>query len=209
MSQFLAPIHTWLFNKILVLEEIEQAIAVNLDSEDLKQKHQKLFEVYGDYMPNKALEEIIDATNIHAWLQDKITKAETRQAALIHELMEGSSDAVEGVNNVYYQSGIRVASKFNTKLNDPSEIFNALNNVLLEGMPCDRVNQPVEQSEDKMVWKTAVCVHKNNWETSGVDVAYFYGFREQFTKGFVKAISNNCTYTYTNDGEQLNVIEKK
>ena len=208
MSQFLAPVHTWLFNKILVLEEIEQGIVNGLDSEDLKAKYNQLKEAFGEPLPNKPLEEMIDESNIHGWLQEKITKAESRQAALVSVLMEGSSDAIEGVKNVYHQTGIRVAARFSTKVNEPSEIYSALNNVLLEGMPCDRVNQVVEQSDDKMVWKTATCVHKNNWESNGVDVAYFYSFRAAFTKGFVETLSANCTYTYTNETEQLHTISK-
>lgn len=208
MSQFLAPIHTWLFNKILVLEEIEQGIVLGLDSEDLKSAYGKLQASYGSPLPNKPLEEMIDPSNIHGWLQDKITKAESRQAALVSHLMAGSSDAVEGVKNVYYQTGSRVATRFEKKLEAPSDLFEALNNVLLEGMPCDRVNQVIEQNDDRIQWQTTTCVHKDNWENNGVDVAYFYSFREAFTKGFVTTLSQSCSYTYSNETEQLHTITK-
>ena len=208
MSKFLAPIHTWLSNKILVLEDVEKAIVSSLDSDEQKAFADQLQEMYGQFTPNEPLESLIDQSNIHGWLQDKITRAESRQAALVSRLMADSSDAAEGIANIYYQEGLRVADRFHNKLSDAREIFSALNNVLLEGMPCDRVNAPVEESQDKMVWKTAICVHKNNWENKGVDVAYYYAFREAFTKGFVETIGDGFSYTYSNAADQIHTITK-
>lgn len=209
MSQFLAPIHTWLFNKIVILEDIEKGIVAGLDSKDLKDAYGDIQEKFGDFMPDQPLENLIDQSNIHGWLQDRITKAESRQAALVHLLMAHSSDAVEGVANIYHSAGNRIGKKFDANLNSAAEIFNALNNALLEGMPCDRVNFPIDQSDERMVWKTSQCVHKNNWESNGVDVAYYYTFREAFTKGFVETIGNGFTYTYINAADQIHTIEKQ
>ncbi len=208
MSQFLAPIHTWLFHKILVLENIEKDIAASFDNDVLTAKHEGLLAEFGPYIPDAPLDTLIDTSNIHGWLQASITRAETRQAALVHILMDNSSDVIEGITNVYYQAGIKTAKTMNTTIDEPVQIFNALNNVLLEGMPCDRVNQVVEQNPDKMVWKTQQCVHKNNWESNGVDVAYFYAFREAFSKGFVETISSQCSYSYSNVTEQLHELVK-
>jgi len=208
MSQFLAPIHTWLFNKILVLENIERDLVNSVEENGLKEYHQKLQIEFGDYIPNQPLEEIIDETNIHGWLQGRITMAETRQAAFINKLMSVSKNAVEGINNIYYQAGQKTASELGVTIDQPAEIFQALNNVLLEGMPCDRVNSVTNQSEESITWKTQTCVHKNNWESNGVDVEYFYGFRAAFTKGFTETVGNGLAYTYTNEGEQVHTISK-
>lgn len=208
MSQFLAPIHTWLFKKILVLETIEKDIVNSFDNEVYAEKHAALLEEFGPLIPDQALESMIDESNIHGWLQAKITMAESRQAALVKILIEANEGSVEAITNIYRQAGIKEAKALGGLINNPAEVFQALNNVLLEGMPCDRVNKVVEEGEDKFVWITTTCVHKNNWENNGVDVAYFYRFRAAFSQGFVRTISNQLSYTYTNDTQQVHTLMK-
>lgn len=209
MSQFLAPVHTWLFNKIVVLENIEKDIVLSVEDNSVKDAHNELIAKFGDFLPDQPLETMIDESNIHGWLQDRITVAETRQAAFVNKLMEVSENATEGVSNVYYQNGIQIAESMGNKIEDPAQIFQALNNVLLEGMPCDRVNSVIEQNDEMISWKTSTCVHKNNWENQGVNVDYFYTFRAAFTKGFVETLSSKLGYVYTNDGVQLHKIAAK
>jgi len=209
MSKFLAPIHGWLFNKILILETIEKELVIELESKPLIEKHNFLLEEYGQYIPDQPLAEIIDQSNIHGWLQKRITIAETRQAAFVNELVLDNRSAIEAIMNVYRKVGIPVAKEANLQLDDPTEIFNALNNVLLEGMPCDRVNVVIEQNNQKINWKTQNCVHKTNWETGGTDVGYFYKFREAFTGGFVQTVNDDFNYNYTFEEEQLHEITRK
>ncbi len=209
MSQFLAPIHTWLFNKIVVMENIEKNIVSSVEDNSLKDAHNELVNKFGGFIPDQPLETMIDESNIHGWLQDKITTAETRQAAFVHKLIEVSDHAAEGIKNVYFQTGVETAMAMEVNLDDPAEVFQALNNVLLEGMPCDRVNSVIEQNDDTITWKTSTCVHKNNWENQGVNVEYFYDFRAAFTKGFVETLSQKLGYVYSNEGVQLHKIAVK
>lgn len=199
MSKFLAPIHTWLFNKIVLLETIEKSIIHEFNSDANIALLNQLKETFGDFIPNLPLEDLIDQSNIHGWLQERINIAENRQAAFIHQLIEQSKDNLEIIKSVYFKEGLRQGELVKTTVTGPNEIFQALNNVLLEGMPCDRVNSVVEQSPDKIVWNTLLCVHKNNWESNQVNVEYYYDFRASFTKGFVEGINHNFTYIYTND----------
>lgn len=209
MSKFLAPIHGWLFNKILILETIEKELVNALDSKSLVEKHDALLEEYDQYIPDQPLAEIIDQSNIHGWLQKRISISETRQAAFVNELILDNHNAVEAIMNVYRKVGVSVAKEANLQIDDPTEIFNALNNVLLEGMPCDRVNAVIEQNEQKIIWKTQNCVHKTNWEAGGTDVGYFYKFREAFTRGFVQTVNGNFNYNYLFEKEQVHEITRK
>lgn len=209
MSQFLAPIHTWLFNKIVILENIEKNIVASVEDNSVKEAHNELSSKFGTFIPNQPLETMIDESNIHGWLQDKITVAETRQAAFVNKLMEVSENAVEGVTNVYFQTGVDTAKAMEASIDSPADLFQALNNVLLEGMPCDRVNSVIEQTDDMITWKTSTCVHKNNWESQGVNIDYFYGFRAAFTKGFIETLSSKFAYDYSNEGVQLHKIVAK
>lgn len=209
MSQFLAPIHTWLFNKIVVLENIEKKLVASVDNNTSKEAHDILVNKFGDFIPNQPLKTMIDESNIHGWLQEKITIAETRQAAFVNKLIEVNDNAMEGISTVYYQTGVETAIAMESKLEDPADLYQALNNVLLEGMPCDRVNSVIEQNNDMITWKTSTCVHKNNWESQGVNVDYFYDFRAAFTKGFIETLSTKFGYNYSNDGVQLHEIAIK
>lgn len=206
MSQFLAPIHTWLFNKIVLLEEIEKQIVDSVDNEDLKAKHTELQNEIGEFIPKKPIEELIDLSNIHGWLQERITIAELRQARFVNALMESSSMSVEGISNIYEKAGINAATSLDVTIEDPSEVFKLLGNVLLEGMPCDRVNKVVTQEENTITWLTTTCVHKKNWEQAGVAIENYYKFREAFTSGFVKTLNSKMSYTYTLASEQSHTI---
>lgn len=208
MSLFLAPIHEWLFNKIIILENIEKEIVKEFESDELLKYHSELCEKFGDYIPNKPLEELIDQSNIHGWLQNRITVAESRQAALVKELtLEG--DNAEKIRSVYYSEGKRIAEITEKKFSTPAEVFNELSNILLEGMPCDRVNRILESDDDNMIWEISQCVHKANWESSGVEVEYYYTFRESFIKGFVENISDDFGYLYNNGEVQMSKIFRK
>lgn len=206
MSLFLAPIHTWLFNKILILENIEKEIVTIINDEKITQMHQKLLVQYGDFIPDEPLENLIDQTNIHGWLQERITLGEIRQAALVNALVTLDEKNWEKVKTAYYNVGGEVAPKSGNLVTDPAVAFEMLNNVLLEGMPCDRVNKVVEQTANKITWVTTSCVHKANWESENVPVENFYRFKEAFTQGFVKAINENMIYTYEMNPQQTHQI---
>lgn len=209
MSQFLAPIHTWLFDKIVILENIEKSILESVEDDSLKDIHKELETKFGNFIPDQPLETIIDESNIHGWLQEKITTAETRQAAFVNKLMEASENAAESITTIYYQAGVQKAKALEATIEVPVELFQALNNVLLEGMPCDRVNSIIEQNSEAISWKTSTCVHKNNWESQGVNIDFYYKFRAAFSKGLVETLSTKFGYVYSNDGVQLHEIAIK
>ena len=86
MSAFLAPIHTWLFNKIKLAQDLEKDI-VNLHIDKFKESAIKIQkeanDIYGQYIEEKPLEDLIDVKNIHGWLQDRIKEVESRSAYII------------------------------------------------------------------------------------------------------------------------------
>lgn len=204
MSKTLAPIHSGLYKKIMLFENIEKLIVKNTQRE---QGHQILVERFGDYLPNEPLEDIIDHNNIHGWLQNRITIAEKRQASLIFALMNSDTKLLEIVKEVYRKVGKETSAYFNAKT--AVDAFTALNQVLLEGMPCDRVNKVMEQSEEQMQWQTVNCVHKDNWDSQGVDVDLFYKFREAFALAFVTGLGEAFMYKYSNEFGQIHSITMK
>jgi len=213
MSRFLGPIHHWLYNKINLLEDIEQGILTNVvgasEQESLKSE---LIETYGPYLNHAPLETLIDQDNIHGWLQNKIKIAEQRQSKMIQHLVAKDGESVyEKISDIYASFGRKNGSVISGEQSDsPELIFKSLDNFLLEGMPCDRVNAVTENTADKLQWQKDRCVHAPFWNEGGTDVTRYYAFREAFSKAFVEAANSNYTYNFElKNGLQYHMISKK
>jgi len=170
MRAFLAPIHTWLFSKILLAEELETNLKKSyIDKyKDIANEVSKKSLAYGGPIDTgKDIEDVIDVSNIHGWLQDKIEKVETRTAYIITEMVKMYGEEAKAIAMECYAEQGKIAGetlKSKDKLIGPEEIFNALNNYLLEGMPCDRVTRLIKSENDIYEWETTSCIHKNYWE---------------------------------------------
>ncbi len=105
------------------------------------------------------------------------------------------------IHRIYETQGKKAGNevKANTSINDAREIFTEMNNYILDGMPCDRVNEIVENSENKVVWKRRVCVHKDIFDKVGLDVGVFYSLREKWIENFVSEINSNFKYIHNED----------
>ena len=89
MSKFLGPVHFWLYRKIQFQESlidalISYAVQEGWNDEDLTRY---------SCQDRRQLDEIIDETNIHGWLQARIQDAEKRYAALVLHLV-GSDETL-------------------------------------------------------------------------------------------------------------------
>lgn len=211
MSQFLAPIHQWLFDKIRIMESIEKAIIqTEYSGEEQSAVMADLSEKAGNYLADAPLADLIDPGNIHGWLQDTISVVETRQSFLIRKLLSEDTEALDRIKKVYGNFGEQKGKEISSeKPEDADSLFQVLNNYLLEGMPCDRVNVVTEKELDKLAWRTERCVHAGNWEKGGTDVEVYYELRASFTKEFIKAANPAFDYNFQlTDGVQQHIILK-
>ena len=210
MSLYLGKVHYWLFNKIIWFQNLEIEL-VNLAKEkgiDEDELLSYLKDNYGDRIENKPLEEIIDTSNIHGWLQNKITISEKRLAKVTKELLT-LENIKEEIEKVYKNQGIKAAKEVNEeeKLgNNAVELFNLVNDYILDGMPCDRVNEVLLQEEDQVLWKRRVCVHEDIWNSEGLEVNYFYNLRDLWIETFIKEVNNEFNYKKLSEIEMT--IEK-
>lgn len=203
MSLFLGKIHYWLFNKIVWFENLEEEIIKLAKEEGINTSElvNELNSKYGEKLPNLPLEEMIDTSNIHGWLQDKIHSAEYRLASLTNKVLE-KTDGREKLEELYKRQGLIAASEAienNKTVSDAFSIFNAINDYVLDGMPCDRVNEIVSNEEDKLVWKRRLCVHKEIWDAVGGNVDVFYNLRNTWIKTFVATVNSNYEYKVLGD----------
>ncbi|WP_238882397.1 hypothetical protein [Clostridium sp. YIM B02551] len=192
MSLFLGKIHYWLFNKITWFEGIEEEIQNMLENKGYKVDEwiAEIYNKYGEPTEKKPLEDMIDTSNIHGWLQEKITSAESRQAALITKgVKEIGESFLESVKEIYIEKGKKNAEEYlneGNSIESPAEAFTAVNNFILDGMPCDRVNEIVENSEEHIVWQSTMDIHGQYWNIVGGNVNSFYELRDEWIKAFVE-----------------------
>ena len=206
MSLFLGKIHYWLFNKVLWFEGLEGEI-IKLAKDkgiDVEKLEAEINSKYGAKTHNKNLEDMIDTSNIHGWLQGKIHSAEGRMAAWTKVILENNQDYILDMRKVYENQGVNAANEAKESLENinAETIFNSMNDYILDGMPCDRVNEVIDSSEESIMWKRRVCVHKNIWENEGILVDVFYELRENWINAFVNTMNNDYEYVKLEDNIQ-------
>lgn len=207
MSAFLGPIHHWLFKKIVLFEELEKNIITNLSlrygEASMKEIKADVEKQFGAFLPEKPLEMLIDTNNIHGWLQNRIAIAETRHAAMIKRALDSFSDeALEIVEKAYVKQGQEIGTELaNTKVvSTAPELYQELNNYLLEGMPCDHVNNIISSAEDVIQWQITHCLHKSYWSRVGMNIDIMYNLRFHWVKAFVEQTNNHYTYIVDRQG---------
>lgn len=203
MSAFLGPIHHWLYNKIQIQQElIEGIIEISNKNNDrgmdlLKELNNR----YGE-SEKRPLEEVIDVSNIHGWLQTLVSQVEYKLAYGASIMLERNPEQKEEIESFFYKKG-QEKSLLEASAN-PSEIYKAISDSLLDGMPCDHAYSVVEESEDHITWKRNACVHKQYYDAVGGDAKNYYDFREAFIKGFL----SNMSVTYEQIDDVTSIIKR-
>lgn len=199
MSAILGPIHHWLFRKIKIQNDLTNAIIdVAKDKEinvaplaDIDEKFSSL--------PEGDLGNIIDPTNIHGWLQDKIAIVERRLAYVTKTLTDNNPDAIGVICECAREFGVKNAVEADAT---PADGFEYYENTFVSGMPCDGVNMVVNEDSDEITWQETVDIHKQYWDEVGVDVALFYEIRNAMIEG-VFAGSDLSYYNLGNGSYKL------
>ena len=203
MSKFLAPIHTWLFNKIKLHEELELNLINSYTTafgDSISDLVSKNYEDFGFPLEDKPLEDLIDTSNIHGWLQGRIKITETRCASLITNVINKFGDEAINISlNIYSQQGINSGTDALLSYGSPSapKIYEAIGNYMLDGMPCDSANNVISKDENCIEWKTSHCLHKDYWFTGSANITFQYKLRYFWIKSFVETLNGNYSYHTT------------
>lgn len=188
MSAFLGPIHYWLYGKIKLQEDLVDQVVSLAKEEGLADMGTTLISKYGQF-DRSPLETIIDGSNIHGWLQDKVSRAEYKLAEGVTTLLNQDASLLDQLETIFYAAGEERASGLlqEEDLTLP-RIYKAISDSLLDGMPCDRAVAIVREEEDEIVWKTMQCVHECYWNEVNGDIRHYYKLREAYLNGFAKAL---------------------
>lgn len=198
MSAFLGPIHYWLFSKIKLQDSFNKEILSSLGDESLKND---LHRRYGQ-LEEGELAEIIDETNIHGWLQERVSLVENHLAYLTIRLKEKEGENLEKICGLARAFGNTRAAK---ELKNPRDAYDYLENLLLNGMPCDRVNAIVAEEKDRLVWERTKEIHAVYWMSQGADVADYYKIRKAMIEGIFE--DSHISFKETKEGRF--VVEKE
>lgn len=210
MSAFLGYIHHWLYKKINLVVEREQLIyqkAEELCGSTAEELQSQVWQIYGAPVTDAKLEDVIDHNNIHGWLQRQVTIAETREAALINELVDTCGDAARNIVKDAYQEHGNLCGQ-DAKQQDKYEvatangIYQAIQDYLLNGMPCDQGDIVTTDEPGRVVWEGDVCLQERNWAKAGVDKKLMKELYQQWFTGFVKALNPDFSYRQTGDTVQ-------
>lgn len=183
MSAFLGPIHYWLYHKILIQNDLVNQV-VSFGEEYIPSLKEQLDERYGVVM-DRPLEEMIDQGNIHGWLQEQVSIVEYKLAHAVTMILE-KGQYQDALHHIFYECG-KAHSADHTA--DIGKIYLFLNDSLLDGMPCDRANVTVSETDEEIIWKRNVCVHSKYWDQVGGDSSIYYDLRDSLIQGMLENTS--------------------
>jgi hypothetical protein len=139
MSAFLGPIHFWLYDKIKIQNEIVEEI-LDYAEKNNENIRSELYAKFGDG-DLKPLSEVIDVTNIHGWLQERVARVERKLAYLVPKLIDNNPDDFNVIKDIFESKGAEVSTL--DKDSSLEEAYKGINDTLLDGMPCDRANSVI------------------------------------------------------------------
>lgn len=180
MSAFLGPIHTWLFNKIKFQDAMTDAILDLADDHGYSKELRARTDGRYGVLEKGNLEDMIDTGNIHGWLQEKVSLVENRLAYVVTELLEPDQERLSHITEAVMEFGKRNSVDKNITVR---KAYDYLESTLLNGMPCDRVNELVRETEDNLVWRQTQDIHGTYWTMIHGDVTHYYTLRESLIKG--------------------------
>jgi len=194
MSAFLGPIHYWVYHKIELQEEfVKDILELSASRSWDNELAHKLSEKYGT-IGTEPLEDIIDVSNIHGWLQSKLSVTEGRLALAVTELL--AQDA--GRKDILVQTAYDFGRKHGiSKEADAEKAFQAISDSLIDGMPCDGVNELLEQGKAYTSWQQTACVHSRYWEQVQGSIEVYYELRKAIIEGMLS--QTNLEFTVKPD----------
>ena len=185
MSSFLAPIHFWLYDKINAQEELVRDIASFAKSKGYIQDA-------GEYSaePLPELSVAIDLGNIHGWLQEKIEESERRLARLVTDIVRADETRLSAIEEAARAFGSRHAVPKNA---DAQDAHKAVNDLLVNGMPCDTVESVTESASERVAWKSTADLHAPYWTQIGGKGEHYWKIRAAVIGGMLSGSSLEFT----------------
>ncbi len=192
MKEKLAPIHFIQHQRIHLQEQLESYLSVRFGMEN---KLNDLENQHGTPSTDAMLSDQIDHDNIHGWLEGHLIANEKRLSGLLAEIMKNTE--IAALHDAYNDFGHNLGTtlKRNVSVRNGEELYQLLQTVLLDGMPCDKVNKLVDASEHHLVFSSLKDLHAPYYEHAGISPVLYHELRKSFMDGLLKELDLG-TYTY-------------
>ena len=178
MSAFLAPIHFWMYDKILIAQELTFKLEEKFLNKEEREEVESLFP--GLY--SKDLEEVIDQSNIHGWLHIAVSNVEIRFAYIVKTLLD-KGISLEEIKKVAFEYGKTFSEQEVSSLKDAYEL---LMDILLDGLPCDVSISVAREEENELEFVLYNDIHKQYFNEFDLEVSLYHEIREAFVNGILE-----------------------
>ena len=193
MSAFLAPIHFWMYDKILIAQELTFKLEEKFLNKEEREDVESLFP--GLY--SKDLEEVIDQSNIHGWLHTAVSNVEIRFAYIVKTLLD-KGVSLEEIKKVAFEYGKSFQEQEVSSLKDAYEL---LMDILLDGLPCDVSINVSREEEKELEFVLYNDIHKQYFNEFDMEVSLYHEIREAFVNGIFERYS--LKYKNISDSNKL------
>ena len=193
MSAFLAPIHFWMYDKILIAQELTFKLEEKFLNKEEREEVESLFP--GLY--SKDLEEVIDQSNIHGWLHIAVSNVEIRFAYIVKTLLD-KGISLEEIKKVAFEYGKTFPEQEVSSLKDAYEL---LMDILLDGLPCDVSISVTREEENELEFVLYNDIHKQYFNEFNLEVSLYHEIREAFVNGIFERYS--LKYKNISDSNKL------
>jgi hypothetical protein len=193
MSAFLAPIHFWMYDKILIAQELTFKLEEKFLNKEEREEVESLFP--GLY--SKDLEEVIDQSNIHGWLHTAVSNVEIRFAYIVKTLLDRGISLKE-IKKVAFEYGKSFPEQEVSSLKDAYEL---LMDILLDGLPCDVSISVTREEENELEFVLYNDIHKQYFNEFNLEVSLYHEIREAFVNGIFERYS--LKYKNISDSNKL------
>lgn len=202
MSAFLGPIHTWLYKRIKFQDELVKRISNFVLQKGYEDELLSQLDHRCGTLKEGKLADIIDENNIHGWLQEGITVVENKLAFLITVVTDGHPERIIDISDAVYEFGKEHSMQKGISI---KEAYGYLDNLLLNGMPCDRVNEVTNEDENSITWNQTVDIREPYWNMIHGNVNYYHVIRESLIVGVIE----NSGIVYDQIGDQTFELRKE
>lgn len=185
MKEKLAPIHFVQHNRIKIQENLETFL---IDLFHLQDVDDHSVATHGPRTSDDALEVQIDHDNIHGWLESHLVANEKRLSLLSKEIILKNEEKALHLAHAEYGKRLAESLKEKIRFSNGQELYGYLSAVLLDGMPCDKINSLVESGDNHVVWHSKNDIHKKYYEEQNLPGNLYLDLRKSFLSSFLDTL---------------------
>lgn len=183
MSVSLGPVHYIMHNRILVQDDMSEALLALAEKNKWVGDLRQSIDAHAPGLTGVPLEQVLDQNNIHGGLSALVANSELRFSSIVNELLKENPERLPVLSEALQAIGRKY--KLDTD-DDIENIYDAVSRLLLDGMPCDRPFKNIWRAKNFVRWELDQCPHLPYWDTYPLDVDTYYILRQSFLDGVLE-----------------------